>query len=57
MRKAARAASLIPEAILTADHQQPRYYAPYEAITQVESRAPDAGHISARNMLSRLQIQ
>ena len=39
---------------LTADHQQPRHYTPYAVITQVQSRAPDDGHISTQNMLSRL---
>ena len=47
-----RTISLIPDAqpaalLLTADHQQPRHYTPYVAITQVLSRAPDDGHISA----------
>jgi len=54
MKEAARAASFIPAALLlTADHQQPRLYTPYVVITQVWSRAPDDGHISARNMSSR----
>ena len=35
---------------LTADHQQPRHYTAYAVTTQ----APDDGHISARNVLSRL---
>jgi len=39
---------------LTDDHQKPRHYTPYVAITQIQSRAPDDGHISARNTLSRL---
>jgi len=35
-REAARAASLIPTALLlTSDHQQPRHYTPYEVTTQV----------------------
>ena len=42
---------------LTADHQQPRHYTPYAVITQVQSRARDDGHLSARNVLSRLQVQ
>jgi len=33
------------------------YYTPYAVITQVYFRAADDGHISARNMLSRLQVQ
>ena len=28
-------------------------HTPYAAITQVQSRAPDDGHINTRNMLSR----
>jgi len=39
--------SLIPD-------QQPKHYTLYAVITQVWSRAPDVGHISARNMSSRL---
>ena len=45
MREAAQTASL---------NRQPRHYTAYAVITQVESRAADDGHISARNMLSRL---
>ena len=30
---------------------------PYAAITQVYSRSPDDGHISARNILSGLYVQ
>ena len=40
--------------LLGAEQQQLRHYTPHAAITQVESQAPDDGHISAPNMLSRL---
>jgi len=40
--------------LLTADYQQPKHCTPYAVITQVQSRTPDDGHISARNMSSRL---
>ena len=32
------------------------HYTPYAVITQLQSRDLDDGHISARNMLSRLQV-
>jgi len=45
MREVARAATL---------NQQPRHYTAYVVIIQVDSRVADDGHISARNLLSRI---